>query len=50
MWTLRDVVAAGEAEKVTTGRVPGVKRPVPVYRLASPSPRAEHGADIQTLL
>lgn len=50
MWTLRNMVTAGEAEKVSTVRVPGVKRPVPVYGLASQSPCAEPGADLQAIL
>ena len=31
MYTLRDMVVAGEVRVVSTTRVPGVKRPVPVY-------------------
>ena len=34
MYTLRDMVRAGEAHVVDQTRVPGVKRPVPVYGLA----------------
>lgn len=31
MYTLRNMVQAGEARVVDAARVPGVKRPVPVY-------------------
>ena len=31
MYTLKNMVAAGEARVVDVARVPGVKRPVPVY-------------------
>jgi hypothetical protein len=34
MFTLRNMVVAGEVVRVDTARVPGVKRPVPVYDLA----------------
>jgi len=34
MYTLRNMVQAGEARVVDLARVPGVKRPVPVYGLA----------------
>lgn len=33
MYTLRNMVQAGEAAVVSTTRVPGCKRPVPVYGL-----------------
>lgn len=33
MYTLRDMVVAGEAHVADKVRVPGVKRPVPVYDL-----------------
>lgn len=35
MYTLRDMVTAGEARVADTVRVPGVKRPVPVYDLVT---------------
>lgn len=34
MYTLRNMVAAGDAQKLKPARVPGVKRPVPVYARA----------------
>ncbi len=34
MWALKNMVAAGDARKARTVRVPGVKRPVPWYERA----------------
>lgn len=41
MYTLRNMVVAGEARVVGSARVPGVKRPVPVYGAAD-----DDGADV----
>lgn len=41
MYTLRDMVTAGEARVAQTVRVPGVKRPVPVYDLVSDTATAQ---------
>lgn len=43
MYTLRDMVVAGEAVVAHTVRVPGVKRPVPVYDLVEQAPATEQG-------
>ena len=43
MYTLRNMVAAGEARVVDTVRVPGVKRPVPVYGHAADDEAADGG-------
>jgi hypothetical protein len=50
MWTLRNMVVAGEASKLQPVRVPGVKRPVPVYGLSTPTDNAPPGSDLQTAL
>jgi hypothetical protein len=38
MYTLRNMVAAGEVERASTVRVAGCKRPVPVYDLVGAEP------------
>lgn len=43
MYTLRNMVQAGEAEVVSTTRVPGCKRPVPVYGLVDGDDAANDG-------
>lgn len=45
MFTLRNMVAAGEARVVDTARVPGVKRPVPVYGLVDDDGVDDGGID-----
>lgn len=40
MYTLRDMVVAGEVRVVDRVRQPGVKRPVPVYGLVDDAPQA----------
>ena len=44
MHTLNDMVRAGEVVKLDTVRVAGVKRPVPVYDLAT-APAASRGVN-----
>ena len=41
MYTLRDMVVAGEVAVVDRVRVPGVKRPVPLYDLADAEPAGD---------
>lgn len=43
MYTLRNMVQAGEVAVVDTTRVPGVKRPVPVYGLVDDDSAANDG-------
>lgn len=50
MWTLRNMVNAGEVMKLQPVRVPGVKRPVPVYGLADGAKRAPAGSALQSAL
>lgn len=45
MYTLRDMVQAGEALVARTVRVPGVKRPVPVYASVGDAPHQAHGVN-----
>lgn len=48
MYTLRDMVMAGEAVVAHTVRVPGVKRPVPVYGLTEQALDTEPGVALVT--
>ena len=50
MRTLDNMVTAGEVAKLDPVRVPGVKRPVPVYALRAPGPAASGAADLQHAL
>ena len=43
MYTLRNMVQAGEAQQLQPVRVPGVKRPVPVYGAADAGGPADAG-------
>lgn len=48
--TLGNMVAAGELARVGTKRVPGVKRPVPLYAMASPFGQADQGQALALVL
>ena len=50
MRTLDNMVTAGEVAKLDPVRVPGVKRPVPVYALREARPVAASAADLQRAL
>lgn len=50
MWTLRNMVTAGEVEKLQPVRVPGVKRPVPVYGICTRDRGSQPGSDLQAVL
>jgi predicted ArsR family transcriptional regulator len=50
MRTLDNMVTAGEVEKASAVRVPGVKRPVPVYALRESQASASGAADLQQAL
>jgi len=48
--TLGNMVAAGELARVGTKRVPGVKRPVPLYAMAGPCGPADQGQALALVL
>jgi len=48
--TLGNMVAAGELTRVGTKRVPGVKRPVPLYAMTAPCDQAEQAQALALVL